>query len=48
MVALHGHVKAGLHVSTSGVLGGALNEGGPPVVMLLALKGWHKDDVKGK
>lgn len=29
----------------SGVLGGALNEAGPPVVVLLALKEWPKDDV---
>ena len=30
----------------SGVMGGALNEAGPPVVILLTLKGWHKDDAK--
>jgi uncharacterized membrane protein YfcA len=31
---------------SSGVLGGALNEGGPPVVMYLALRRWAKDEVK--
>ena len=30
----------------SGVLGGALNEGGPPVIMYLALKRWPHDVVK--
>ena len=30
----------------SGVLGGALNEAGPPVVIYLTLKQWPKDDVK--
>ena len=30
----------------SGVLGGALNEAGPPVVIYLTLKHWPKDDVK--
>lgn len=31
----------------SGVLGGALNEAGPPVVMYLALERWDKDALKG-
>ena len=30
----------------SGMLSGALNEGGPPVVIFLALQGWSKDSVK--
>ena len=39
------HPLAGLLVGfVSGVLGGALNESGPPVVIYLALKGWAKDD----
>jgi len=32
---------------TSGVLSGALNEGGPPVVIFLALRSWRPADVKG-
>ena len=32
--------------AVSGMLTGGLNEGGPPVVILLALKGWPNDDVK--
>ena len=31
---------------SSGMLSGALNEGGPPVVIFLALQGWSKDRVK--
>jgi uncharacterized membrane protein YfcA len=31
---------------SSGMLSGALNEGGPPVVIFLALQGWSKDSVK--
>merc|ERR1719291_1084123 len=31
----------------SGVLGGCLNEGGPPVVAFLASRGWSKDRTKG-
>ena len=31
---------------SSGVLSGALNEGGPPVVMYLALRRWQNDEVK--
>lgn len=30
----------------SGMLSGALNEGGPPVVIFFALQGWAKDEVK--
>ena len=30
----------------SGVLNGALNEGGPPVIIFVTLQGWPKDDAK--
>ena len=41
------HPLVGVGVGlASGVLGGALNEAGPPVVIFLALKEWGKDDVK--
>ena len=30
----------------SGVLTGALNEGGPPVIIYVTLRGWPKDDAK--
>jgi len=41
----HPFVAFGVGVA-SGILGGALNECGPPVVMFLALKGWSKDEQK--
>lgn len=31
---------------TSGMLGGALNEAGPPVVIYFAVRGWGKDETK--
>ena len=41
------HPLVGVAVGlASGVLGGALNEAGPPVVIYLTLKQWPKDDVK--
>lgn len=40
------HLVALLVGVASGVLSGALNEGGPPVVMYLALRRWDKDEVK--
>ena len=31
---------------SSGLLNGALNEGGPPVIIFITLQGWPKDDAK--